>query len=90
MSEISRLEDEIQMLRREREQLGMRLLELQQRVATAFLEENQKRERECNFVEDDLRATISELVAENATIRGSLTWRASGPIRKLRHRLKRT
>jgi hypothetical protein len=90
MSEISRLEDEIQMLRREREQLGMRLLELQQRVATASLAENQKRERESNFVEDDLRATISELEADNAAIRGSLTWRVSEPIRKLRRRLTRT
>ncbi len=90
MSDISRLEDEIQMLRREREQLGMRLLELQQRVAAVSLAENQNRERDCNFVEDDLRATISELEAEIAAIRGSLIWRASEPIRKLRHRLTRT
>jgi hypothetical protein len=89
MSEILRLEEEIQMLRREREQLGMRLLELQQRVAAASLAESQNREREYNFVEDDLRATIIELEAENAAIRGSLTWRASAPIRKLRHRLAR-
>jgi|HubBroStandDraft_2_1064218.scaffolds.fasta_scaffold824715_2 predicted transcriptional regulator len=90
MSEISRLEEEIQMLRREREQLGMRLLELQQRVTAVSLAENQNREREYNFVEDDLRLTIRELEAENAAIRGSLTWRASGPIRKLKHRFTRT
>jgi hypothetical protein len=90
MSEISRLEEEIQMLRREREQLGMRLLELQQRLTAASLAENQNREREYNFVEDDLRATIRELEAENAAIRGSLTWRASEPIRKLRHRFTRS
>jgi hypothetical protein len=89
MSEISRLEEEIQMLRRDREQLGMRLLELQQRVTAASLAENQNREREYNVVEDDLRATIRELEAENAAIRGSLTWRASAPIRKLRHRFAR-
>ncbi len=89
MSDTSHLEEEIQMLRREREQLGMRLLELQQRVAAASLAENQKREREYNLVEDEFRTTITELEAENAAIRGSLTWRASEPIRKLRHRITR-
>jgi hypothetical protein len=89
MSEVSRLKEEIQLLRREREQLGMRLLELQQRVAAASLAEDQRREREFNFVEDELRGTIRELEAENALIRGSLTWRASEPMRKLRHRFAR-
>lgn len=89
MSEISDLEEEIQVLRREREQLGMRLLELQQRVNAASLADMQQREHDYNFVEDDLRTTIRELEAENAAIRGTVSWRASGPLRKLRSRFRR-
>jgi chromosome segregation ATPase len=88
MSEISDLEEEIQMLRREREQLGMRLLELQQRVASASVVDLEKRVDECSAVEDELRRQIRDLQAENAAIRGTLTWRVSGPARRLRGYLK--
>ena len=40
MSEVSRLEEEVQLLRREREQLGCDSSNCQQRVATAFLAED--------------------------------------------------
>jgi len=90
MSEISDLEEEIQMLRREREQLGMRLLELQQHVASASVVSLEKHVDECNVVEQELQRQIRDLQAENAAIRDTLTWRISGPVRKLRGYLKHT
>jgi chromosome segregation ATPase len=84
MTETSELEDEIQMLRREREQLGMRLLELQQRVASASASELERRIRDGDMVEAELRRQIRELEAENAAIRDSFVWRASAPARRVR------
>jgi predicted nucleic acid-binding Zn-ribbon protein len=88
MRETADLEDEIQMLRRERERLGMQLLELQQRVASVSLEQLQQTERQCDIVEDELRGRIRELESENAAMRGTFTWRVSGPARRLRQRFR--
>ncbi len=89
MSDISELEDEIQMLRREREQLGMRLLELQRRAVSASASELDRRARDSGMVEEELRQQIRELQSENAALRGSLAWRASAPARKAREYLRR-
>lgn len=89
MTGTSELEDEIQMLRREREQLGLRLLELQQRVASASASELERRVRDSGMVEEELRRQIRDLQAENAAIRGSLLWRASAPARRVRRYFRR-
>jgi hypothetical protein len=89
MTDTSELKDEIQMLRREREQLGIQLLELQQRVASATASELERRARDSGMVEEELRRQIGELEAENAAIRGSLVWRASAPARRVRQYLRR-
>ena len=88
MRETADLESEIQMLRREREQLGMRLLELEQRVTSASLEQLEQNERRCDIVEEELRSRIRDLETENAAIRATLTWRVSGPARRLRQRFR--
>jgi hypothetical protein len=87
MSKTSQLEEEIQMLRREREQLGLRLLELQRRVAAAAWAKLEDDERRSDIVEAELRRQIGELEAENVAIRGTLSWRLMGPARKLRRHL---
>jgi hypothetical protein len=89
MTKTSELQDEIQMLRREREQLGMRLLELQQRVASASASELERRARDRDMVEEELRRQIRELEAEKAAILGSLIWRASAPARRVRRYFRR-
>ena len=89
MSDISELEDEIQMLRREREQLGMRLLELQRRAVSASASELDRRARDSGMVEEELRQQIRELQSENAALRGSLAWRPRAPARKAREYLRR-
>jgi hypothetical protein len=89
MTETSELENEIQMLRREREQLGMRLLELQQRVASASASALERRASDSDMVEEELRRQVRDLQAENAAIRSSLVWRASAPARRVRQYLRR-
>ncbi len=84
---IDDLKDEIQTLRREREQLGVRLLELQQRVTALSLAEIQGRERGQDMVEGELRRIIADQARAYEAITGSLTWRASAPVRKLRRYL---
>ena len=89
MSETSDLVEEIQMLRREREQLGMQLLGLQQRLSLASVEQLEKHEHECCVVEEELRRQIRNLEAENAAIHNTLTWRVSQPARRIRQYFRR-
>ena len=66
----------------------MRLLELEQRVTSASLEQLEQNERRCDIVEEELRSRIRDLETENAAIRATLTWRVSGPARRLRQRFR--
>jgi chromosome segregation ATPase len=84
MTEVSDLKEEIERLRREREQLSLRLLELEQRVAASSLAEVQKCESAYNMVEDELRKLISRQQREYDAIRKTLSWRISAPLRKLK------
>jgi hypothetical protein len=90
MTETADLEEEIQMLRREREQLGVQLLDLQRQVASAATPDLERREREGDMVEEELRRQIGALEAEIAAIRGTLTWKVSAPARKVRQYLRRS